>query len=340
MTPTLTRTAGAGAPAAARGVAGRDHVPLGIALMIGATLFLTLSNVLAKGLVTRYPVGEVMALRSLAALGLALAFLLPRHGPAVFATRRPAAHLGRGLSQAISQTLTVAALSLMPLAGVTAIGFSAPLFAAIIGIAFYREATDAVRWAVLVVGFLGVLVVTHPGADSLQVGALFALGNAVMYGGVTVAVRGMTRTEKPATLLAWQMAVMAGAHLGLLVLGARWPEPADWAPFAALGGAHIGAQYLWTRALQAAPASAVSPFYYLMLVWGMGLGYLVFGEVPDLHLCVGGAVVAAAGLLLLLHETGKRRAAAAGMDAGLTPPATPPSILRAILGSRRPAPAD
>jgi drug/metabolite transporter (DMT)-like permease len=286
----------------------RDNVPLGIALMVGATLFLTLSNVLAKHLVARYPVGEVMCLRSLVALGLALAFLLPRHGLAVFATRRPAAHLGRGLSQAVSQTLTVAALGLMPLAGVTAIGFSAPLFAAVIGIVLYREASDAVRWAVLLVGFLGVLVVTHPGADSLQVGALFALGNAVMYGSVTVAVRNMTRTEKPATLLAWQMAVMAGAHLGLLAFGARLPDLADWAPFAALGCAHIGAQYLWTRALAVAPASAVSPFYYLMLVWGMALGYAVFGEVPDLNLWVGGGVVVAAGILLLWHETGKRRA--------------------------------
>ncbi|TGE02533.1 DMT family transporter [Methylobacterium nonmethylotrophicum] len=284
-----------------------DNVPLGIALMIGATLLLTLSNAFSKHLVAHYPVGEVMFLRSSIAFGLVSAFMLPATGLAVFRTAKPGAHVARGLSQAISQTLTVLALGLMPLAGVTAIGFSAPLFAAVVAILWHKEASDPVRWGVLLVGFLGVLVVTHPGADSLQVGALFALGNAVMYGTVTVAVRGMAKTEKAGTLLIWQMAVMAAAHAALLVFGFRWPSLPDAALFGLLGASNVGAQYLWTRALASAPATAVSPFYYLMLVWGMGLGFLVFGEVPNLHLVAGGAIVVAAGGLLLWHETWTRR---------------------------------
>ena len=284
-----------------------DNVPLGIALMIGATVLLTLSNAFSKHLVAHYPVGEVMFLRSSIAFGLVCAFMLPATGLSVFRTAKPRAHVARGLSQAISQTLTVLALGLMPLAGVTAIGFSAPLFAAVVAILWHKEASDPVRWAVLVVGFLGVLVVTNPGADSLQVGALFALGNAVMYGTVTVAVRGMAKTEKPGTLLIWQMAVMTAAHAALLAFGFRWPSLPDAALFGLLGASNVGAQYLWTRALSAAPATAVSPFYYLMLVWGMALGYLAFGEVPNLHLVVGGVIVVAAGALLLWHETWLRR---------------------------------
>lgn len=292
-----------------------DNVPRGIALMIGATVLLTLSNAFSKHLVAHYPVGEVMFLRSSIAFGLVCAFLLPATGLGVFRTKRPGTHLGRGLSQAISQTLTVLALGLMPLAGVTAIGFSAPLFAAVVAILWHKEASDPVRWGVLLVGFLGVLVVTNPGADSLQVGALFALGNAVMYGTVTVAVRGMAKTEKASTLLIWQMAVMAAAHSLLLVFGFRWPTGADAVLFGLLGASNVGAQYLWTRALASAPATAVSPFYYLMLVWGMGLGYLAFGEVPNAHLVVGGVIVVAAGALLLWHETVMRRGHAARMPA-------------------------
>lgn len=318
----------------------RDQVPLGIAFMIGATVFLTLSNIVSKHLVAYYPIGEVMALRSFIALGLTLAFLLPRHGVVVFRTDRPGAHLGRGLSQAISQTLTVAALGLMPLAGVTAIGFSAPLFAAFVGIFWAREPSDPIRWAVLLSGFLGVLVVTHPGTDSLQVGALFALGNAVMYGSVTVAVRSMTKTEKPATLLAWQMTVMAAAHFCLLAFGWRWPSLPDLLPFAALGATHMGAQYLWTRALAVAPSSAVSPFYYLILVWSMGLGFVVFGEVPDLHLIIGGSIVVTAGLLLLWHETGKKRLGRVQVFNGLRSLASLLAIWRLGLARPRPARAD
>jgi drug/metabolite transporter (DMT)-like permease len=304
-----------------------DNIPLGIALMIGATVLLTVSNAVSKHLVAHYPVGEVMFLRSGIAFGLVCAFMLPAAGLGVFRTKRPGAHVARGLSQAISQTLTVLALGLMPLAGVTAIGFSAPLFAAVVAILWHKEASDPVRWGVLVVGFLGVLVVTNPGADSLQVGALFALGNAVMYGTVTVAVRGMAKTEKAGTLLIWQMAVMAAAHALLLVFGFRWPSGPDAVLFGLLGVSNVGAQYLWTRALASAPATAVSPFYYLMLVWGMGLGYFAFGEVPTPHLVVGGAIVVAAGALLLWHETWTRRRASG-----------PPRLARpAVVRLHRPA---
>ena len=109
----------------------KDNVPRGILFMIGSTLLLAISNALAKWLVAIYPVGEVMFFRSLSSLVVCAAFILPATGFAVFATRIPRAHIARGLSQSISQTFTVIALMLMPLAGVTAIGFSAPLWAAL-----------------------------------------------------------------------------------------------------------------------------------------------------------------------------------------------------------------
>jgi len=284
-----------------------DSVLLGIALMVGATLFLTASNVLSKLLVTRYPVGEVMAFRSAIALTLCGAVLLPRYGLAVFRTSKANAHLARGVSQAVSQTLTVAALGLLPLASVTAIGFSAPLFAAIVAIFVYRERVDATRWTALVLGFLGVLIVTRPGSQTMQLGALLALGNAVMYGSVTVAVRGMTKTESAPTLLMWQMSVMALVHLVMLAFGCRALRLEDAPLFAALGLCHVGAQYLWTQALAKAPATVVSPFYYFMLVWGIAFGALLFGEVPSAMLLVGAGVVVFAGLLLVAHETGIMR---------------------------------
>ncbi|WP_298955665.1 DMT family transporter [uncultured Methylobacterium sp.] len=287
-----------------------DDVPRGILLMVGATVMLTLANVFSKILVARYPVGEVMFGRSAIAFALSCALVLPGAGLRAFATRRPGAHVARGLSQAVSQTLTVLALGLMPLAGVTAIGFSAPLFAALVAILWCREPADPVRWAMLLTGFVGVLVVTNPGAETLQLGALFAVGNAVMYGTVTVAVRSMTKTESAATLLLWQMAVMTVAHAGLLAFGFTWPGAADAGLFVLLGASTVGAQFLWTRALAAAPATAVSPFYYLMLVWGMGIGAVAFGEIPDAHLLVGAAIVVASGLLLLWHETAAKRGTA------------------------------
>jgi drug/metabolite transporter (DMT)-like permease len=279
-----------------------DDIPRGIAFMIAASLLFAASNALAKWVVALYPVGEVMFFRSFSSLIVCAMFVLPMTGFAVFATKRPRDHIARGLSQSISQTFTVIALWLMPLAGAIAINFSAPLFSALISIIFLKERAGPVRWTALVAGFLGVLVVTEPGADTLQVGALFALANAVMYGSVTVAVRGMAKTESASTLLMWQMVTVAFFHTFLLAFGFKWPVPVDLALLVSSGVVNAAAQYCWTRALHVAPATAVSPFYYFMLVWAMLIGFVVWGEVPTVALLIGSSIVVGSGLFLLRHE--------------------------------------
>jgi drug/metabolite transporter (DMT)-like permease len=283
-----------------------DNVPLGICYMVIATLLLAIAGAVAKWQTAVYPVGEVMFVRSLAGLVVCAAVILPVTGFAVFATKRAGAHIGRGLSQSISQTFTVIAFSLMPLAGAIAISFSAPLWAALLSILWLKERAGPARWTVLLTGFSGVLIVANPGVDAFQIGALFALGNAIMYGSVTVAVRGMTATESPSTLLMWQMVVMTICHSFLLLFGFRWPTATDAAMLAFSGVANAAAQYFWTKALLMAPASAVSPFYYLMLVWGMALGFVIWGDVPTTGLIIGSAIVVASGLYLLWHEAQRR----------------------------------
>jgi len=279
-----------------------EAVTLGIVCMIGATLMFAISSAIMKLEIARYPLGEVMAARSLSSLVVCAVLVLPATGFKVFATQRWRAHAARGLSQSVSQTFTVIALGLMPMAGAIAIGFSAPLFSALISILVLKERADPARVAALLVGFAGVLIVTQPGASSLQLGALFALGNAVMYGSVTVAVRSMTKTEGTLTLLMWQMATVAAFHAALLVFGFRAPGLADALTLAASGVANGAGQYLWTKSLGLAPATVVSPFYYLLLVWALILGVLVWGDAPTPALLLGSAIVVASGLALLLRE--------------------------------------
>jgi drug/metabolite transporter (DMT)-like permease len=288
-----------------------EHVPRGIFCMIVATMLFSAAAALAKWQVALYPVGEVMFLRSLSSLVVCAAVMLPITGLSVFATRRPRDHIARGLSQSISQTLSVLAFSLMPLAGAVAINFSAPLFSALVSIVWLRETAGAARWSALLIGFFGVLIVTHPGADSLTLGALFALGNAVMYGTVTVAVRGMTKTESSNTLLMWQLTTIAFFHSFLLVFGWKWPAPADAGMLFASGFANAVGQYFWTQALRLAPATAVSPFYYLMLVWALVIGFVVWGDVPSTGLLIGSVIVVASGLFLLWREARLQRAISA-----------------------------
>jgi drug/metabolite transporter (DMT)-like permease len=321
--PASAQDAAAAAPRTSRRV---QNIPRGILFMIAATCLIAVSNALSKWLVAIYPVGELMFARSASSLMVCAVVILPVTGFGVFATSMPRAHMARGLSQSISQTFTVLALSMMPLAGATAIGFSAPLFAALLSILWLKERADWMRWAVLVAGFVGVLIVTSPGSDTFQLGALFALANAVMYGSVTVAVRGMTKTESANCLLMWQMLTMAILHSLLLAFGVKWPTPIDAAMMMAGGAANAAAQYCWTRALHLAPTTAASPFYYFLLVWSVLLGYAVWGEVPTLALLIGSAIVVASGLALLWHEARRGRAAA---QAATTPPSSVASVASA-----------
>jgi drug/metabolite transporter (DMT)-like permease len=306
----------------------KDDVPAGIIFMIAASLLFALSSAIAKWQVALYPVGEVMFFRSFSSLIVCAAFILPFTGFAVFATKRPRDHVARGLSQSISQTFTVIALWLMPLAGAIAINFSAPLFAALVSIIWLKERAGPVRWAVLFIGFFGVLIVTNPGADSLQVGALFALANAMMYGSVIVAVRGMSKTESANTLLMWQMATVAFFHTFLLLFGFKWPTPMDATLLIGSGFANAIAQYYWTQALHLAPTTAVSPFYYFLLVWALLIDFVVWGEIPTLALIIGSIIVVASGLFLLWHEA--QRKAASQRESGVAEDVPSSSQLQTI----------
>jgi drug/metabolite transporter (DMT)-like permease len=171
-----------------------------------------------------------------------------------------------------------------------------------------KEAVGPARWAALLVGFCGVLIVTNPGADTFQIGALFALANAVLYGSVTAAVRGMTATESAETLTLYQLTLLTGFFALLLPLGWTSPTPIDAAWIVFNGVSNAIGQYWWTRALHLAPASAVAPFFYLSLIWASILGFAIWGEVPTISLVIGSAVVVASGLFLLWRESSARQA--------------------------------
>lgn len=283
----------------------------GISFMCLATILFAVSNAIAKWEVALYPAGEVLFWRSLFTFAVVFACVAPLGGGlASYRTTKPLSHLARGGSQAISQGLTVLALSLMPLAGAAAFSFSAPLWAALISYFVLRERVTMARGLALSVGFAGVLVVAQPSAGLPLLGIAFALGNAIMYGSVTVAVRGMAKTETANCLLVWQVTLLALAHAALLPLGYRNPVPVDLLLLALCGLANAGAQYCWTRALVQAPTAAVGPFYYLLLVWSAIAGFLVWGDMPTWSVLLGALVIAAASVALVWQESRSMAASA------------------------------
>jgi EamA domain-containing membrane protein RarD len=250
----------------------RNQVPLGIAYMVGSTAMFAGGNAVVKWQLATYPLGEVAFGRTV------FAVLVPR---------------GQVLS----------------LGSETAIGFAAPLFTTLLSIVILKEKVGIHRWSALMLGFVGVLIITHPGAGTLTYGALFALSNAVLISTVAIAIRRMSMTESTETLTLYQMSIMTLCTAGLLTLGFRAPQLGD-ALMLALAGVGNGiAQFWWTRSLSLAPPSAVVPFNYLSLVWAMIRGFAVWGDVPTPGLLVGSAIVAASSLYILWRETVRRRPA-------------------------------
>src|SRR5262249_9052182 len=138
-------------------IARRDNIPLAIFYMVASGLVFNCANAASKWLIATYPIGEVLFGSSLPApitMGISI---LPTAGLGVYRTQRFPAHLMRATSQVGSQTMLLIAFSLMPLAGATAIMFSSPIFSTLASAYFLNEKVGPVRWAVLLIGFLGVL---------------------------------------------------------------------------------------------------------------------------------------------------------------------------------------
>jgi drug/metabolite transporter (DMT)-like permease len=283
----------------------RDNIPLAILCIVASGAVFNCANAASKWLVGTYPVGEVLFSRALIALISMAIFILPSTGLAVYRTSRLRAHGMRACSQVGSQTMLLIAFSMMPLAGATAIMFSSPIFSTLASAYFLSERVGAVRWAVLLIGFLGVLVIAQPGADSFQLGALFALGNAVLFGTVVAGVRGMSSTESTETLIMYQLTLLTLAYALFLPFGFVWPTGFDALVMIGSGIGNGVAQYLWTRAIHLAPTSAVVPFQYIQLVWAMLLGFAIWGDLPTAGLLIGSAIVIGSGMFLFWHETRK-----------------------------------
>ena len=284
-------------------IARRNQIPRGIAYMVGSTVMFAGGNAVVKWQLASYPLGEVAFGRTLFAFLTVVAIVLPRTGLAVLRTNRYREHLQRGLSQFGSMLCWFLAVGVLSLGSATAIGFAAPLFTTLLSIVILKEQVGIHRWSALLIGFVGVLIITHPGAGTLTLGALFALGNAVLISTVAIAIRRMSMTESTETLTLYQMSIMTVCTACLLTLGFRAPHWAD-ALMVALAGIGNGiAQYWWTRSLSLAPPSAVVPFNYLSLIWAAMLGFAVWGDVPTPSLLLGSAIVVASGLYILWRET-------------------------------------
>jgi drug/metabolite transporter (DMT)-like permease len=184
----------------------------------------------------------------------------------------------------------------------------------VLSILLLSEKVGIRRWAALLVGLAGVIIVIRPGADGFQPASLLPILTAFSWALGLVATRKMTVQENPLTTMVWSALTGLIALSALLPLHAAWPTPWEMLLGVFIGLVYTASQWLLILAYRQGEASVLAPFTYVQLIWSTALGFLVFGAVPDHWTFVGTGVIIASGLYTAHRErmrARERRAAAA-----------------------------
>ena len=280
-----------------------QHTAGGIAFMCAGVASLCVNDAIAKSLTDTYSPLQILFMRNIIALPMAILLTMRMSGIAALRSHRPLAHLMRGLLWIAATMFFFTSLIHLGLAEATAIIFVAPLFITAISALFLKEHVGWRRWLAVLVGFLGVLIVVRPGGAAFQPAALLPVGAAVVYAFLMVSSRWVDPRESVWTLLLWLTGT--GAVLSALIVPFVWvPLNSDhvWL-FLGLAVFGTAGMTMMSQAFRMAPAAVVAPFDYTALIWATGLGFLIWGDIPDLATYVGAAVIIASGIYLIWRES-------------------------------------
>ena len=251
---------------------------------------------------------QIAFLRDLFGL-LFLAPLLIGSGFEQMKTSRIGLHALRAVVNIGAMWLFFSALAITPLAKVTALGFTAPIFMAILSVAVLGETFRLRRWLAIFVSFIGMLIILRPGLIEVDRGSLMVLVSAGLWSVAMTIVKFLSRTETSVAIVAWM-----GVFLSVFSIGPAlwvWSDPTLWAwgwlLFIGFSGAV--AQVTLSQSLKETDPTAVMPFDFLKLVWAALLAFYFLGETPDELTFVGAAVIFSSGLYIAYRErlAAKRR---------------------------------
>src|SRR5262245_14344731 len=275
----------------------------GIALMCGAVACFALLDTTAKYLNLYMTTLQVVWARYTGAFMFPFIVSNPWTRPGLTRTKRPLLQLVRSMLLLASTLCNFAALRYLQLDEAIALIFSTPFFVAALSGPILGEWVHWRRWTAIAVGFVGVLVVTRPGAGSFHPAALLSLSAALCYALYSIGTRILARTDSNETTLFYSNLV---GFLALMpVVPFVWTTPGDplvIALMVATGAIGSFGHYLLIAAHRLAPAAVLSPFIYTEIVLVTALGFLVFGDVPNRFTLTGAAIVVGSGLHLLHRE--------------------------------------
>jgi len=199
----------------------------------------------------------------------------------------------------------------IPLADLTAITFTRPIFGTVAAVLFLGEVARGRRWSAIAVGFLGMLIIVRPGLDDVSLGVYLVLGGVALQTANTIIVKMLTRTEKPDAIVIYHTIFMLPMAVIPAILVWRTPTVEQLLWLFAVGALGVTTQRCMTRAFAAADAIFVLAVSYIRLPVAALVGFAVFGEVPLIWVWVGGAIICASSIYIARRETYLARGARA-----------------------------
>lgn len=283
-----------------------SNTRLGVCLMLLGMMMFALNDTLGKWMLATYSVGQVMLIRSLAALLVLMPFLMQSGAKTLVQVEKPRLQVLRVLFSTLEVFLFYIAVSYLPLADVMTYWLAAPIYVAAISPFLLGETVGWRRWTAIFIGFVGVIIALEPSSASFSIPALISIIGSMAFGFMMLLGR-MLRGTPDKTLVFWQI---MGAGVVSLVL-----SPMDWKPVSLenllllglLGVVSMSAHMLINRALKLADASAVAPLQYTLLFWAVVFGWIAFGDVPRASMLLGAVFIVASGLFIFFREQQLKR---------------------------------
>jgi drug/metabolite transporter (DMT)-like permease len=272
----------------------------GALLMAFGSGFLVLNDAVTKLLTADYPVGQVISLRQIVALLLILAFLPFGPGWASLKFRDRGGQLLRGTFFVMTMWSMVLALAHLPLPTVVAIAFSSPLFVAALSVTVLGEQVGWRRWTAILVGLAGVMLIVRPGASAFDWVLLLPLLAALTHALRDLVTRRLSRSDASVATLFWSSVMVVAVSLpsaGVVEWQALTGSTAGL--FVVAGALNMLGHFFIIESLRFGEAALVAPVRYSALIWAALLGFLIWGDLPDMWAVAGMITIAAGGTYML-----------------------------------------
>lgn len=266
-------------------------------------LFLTVADAVLKWLSTSVPPGELLAGRTGVTLMLTIIVALRSSAPlAALRTRNLRDQIGRGVCAAVFSFLMIEAFRRMPLADVYSILFAAPFLLAALAPRLLDEKVGADRWFAIALGFAGVVLMLRPTGEGIRWAALFAVACAAISTFRDIFNRRLIATDTSLAIQLYTNVAVTAAGLATLPFAFVPIGWFDLGLIALCGVIQFVGQYYFVDAFRYAPATALAPFKYILLVWALAVGFVVWGDRPDGWSLAGTALIVGSGLFMLARS--------------------------------------